>query len=245
MWNYLLEHPGVLPMWPSALNMKSNHYFYCHYENGAGWYRSHFATTLSRRVVQRRLASAVATGEASPYYLYDPRVPSRVRAVIPDVRVMMLLRDPVERAYSHYKERQRAGVEELSFEAALDAEPRRLSGEVEKMLADPSYYSRPHDWYSYRDRGVYHPQVERWLAHFHRSSLLILPSERLYSEPQRVFDQMVEFIGLPPHQLRSAKPWNYHPSTDMRQDTRQRLREFYRPHNDALCRLLDQELGWG
>ena len=245
LWNYLLEHPGVLAMWPAAENLKSPHYFYWHHDKGLNWYRSHFPTAASRRIKERRLRHSVVAGEASPYYLYDPRVPQRVASVIPDVRLIVALRDPVERAFSHYKERVRAGVEELSFEQALEAEPGRLAGEVEKMMAEPSYYSRRHDWYSYRDRGIYAPQLRRWRSLFPHASLLVLRSEDLYANPQETLTDVTDFLGLPPHRLRRAQRWNYKPATDMRTQTREELRDFYRAHNDDLYQLVGRDYGWG
>lgn len=245
LWHYLLEHPGVLPMWPAAETLKSSHYFYWHHARGIAWYRSHFPTSATRRLASRRLGHRVVSGEASPYYLYDPRVPERVRAELPDARLIVALRDPVERAYSHYRERVRAGVEPLTFEQALAAEPERLAGELQAMQANPDYYSRAHDWYSYRDRGVYAPQVRRWQQAFPASSLLILRSEDLYADPQTTLHQVTDFLGLPRIALSSAERWNYQPSsTGMQAQTQAELRSFYRPHNAVLYQLLGRDLGW-
>jgi len=245
MWNYLLEHPGMLPMWPAAENLKSPHYFYWHHDRGPSWYRSHFATRLTRSVVERRLGCPPIAGEASPYYLYDPRVPARVHALVPGARLVVMLRDPVERAYSHYKERVRAGVETLSFDDALAAEDERLAGEVERMLAEPGYYSRPHDWFSYRDRGVYLPQLLRWEELFPSNAMVVIRSEDFYADPQREYDRVLRLVGLAPHELREAKRWNYKPAAGMSAAARQQLREFYAPSVDALARHLGRDLGWG
>jgi hypothetical protein len=245
MWNYLLEHPGVLPMWPSAENLKSPHFFYWHYHRGPYWYRSHFATSAARSLAQRRLGHPVVTGEASPCYLADPRVPARAQDLLPDANVVVMLRDPVERAYSHYKERVRAGVEPLSFDEALDAEESRLAGEHERMLSEPYYYSRPYDWFSYRARGMYLPQLLLWEQHFPASSMIVLRSEDFYADPQGQYDQVVELLGLPPHQLRDARRWNYKPSKGMSDSTRTMLREFYAPSVAALSAHLGRDMGWG
>jgi len=244
LWNYLLEHPGVLPMWPAAENLKSPHYFYWHYDRGLRWYRSHFPTRLRRSRARRHLGHPVVAGEASPYYLYDPRVPQRVAEVLPGVRLIVLLRNPVERAFSHYKERVRAGVEELSFEAALAAEPKRLAGEVETMLERPHHYSRPHDWYGYRDRGVYHPQLLSWQQCFPATSMLVLRSEDFYTDPTSTLQEVHRFLQLPERPLRNPKRWNYEPAHDMLPETRTQLERFYRPHNAALVRLLGRDPMW-
>jgi len=244
LWNYLLSHPGVLPMFPSPLNIKSPHYFYWHYAAGPLWYRSHFASTPTRTVLGRLRRTPIRTGEASPNYLYDPRVAPRVAELLPAARVIMLLRDPVERAYSHYKERVRAGVEDLSFEDALAAEPDRLAGEAEKMAADPYYYSRPYDYYAYRDRGVYAPQIRRWQEHVPADRLLITRSEDFYDDPAAVYTQVTDFLGLPRRPLANARRYNYHAASGMAEKTRDELREFFTGPVAEVEKLLERDLGW-
>jgi hypothetical protein len=244
LWNWLLQHPGVLPMFPSAENLKSPHYFYWHYHRGPNWYRSHFASTPARAVAARRGRGPAVTGEASPNYLYDPRVPGRAGALLPQAKIVILLRDPVERAYSHYKERVRAGVEFLSWEEALTAEPYRLAGELDRMSADPLYYSRPMDYYSYRDRGVYRPQVERWLAQYPAESVLIVRSEDLYQEPGRTFLTVTDFLGLRPVPLLDPKRFNYKKAAKMLDQTRAELSAYFEPHNAGLEELLGRSFGW-
>jgi hypothetical protein len=244
LWNYLLEHPLVVPMFPASENLKSNHYFYWHYARGEDWYRSYFATNAHRSRLQRKFGGPTMTGEASPYYLYDPRVPARVRADLPNAKIIILLRNPVERAYSQYKDRIKIHGETLSFPDALAVEPERLEGEMERMLAEPDYYSRPHDYFSYRDRGIYRPQVERWLDEFPREQVLIVRSEDFYADPAAAYSRTLAFLGLPDHQLQNPKRFNYVPAADMDEATRQELTEFYRPHNAELAKLLDTDFGW-
>jgi Sulfotransferase domain len=128
----LCQHPHVEPA-----TKKEVHFFDSHrwFEKGIGWYRSRFPAPAwgdGRRVI---------TGEASPYYLLHPFAPHRASITVPDAKLIALLRNPVDRAYSAYKHRVLTGRESLSFEEALDAEEERTSGELEKMLSDESYHS--------------------------------------------------------------------------------------------------------
>ena len=104
-WRYLIQHPQVMPMVTRWEHLKSPHYFYWHYDRGLDWYRGHFPSVAARHAAQRRLGRRMITGESSPYYLFDPRVPARVARDLPEARFIVLLRDPVKRAYSHYWER--------------------------------------------------------------------------------------------------------------------------------------------
>lgn len=243
--NYLLMHPGVLGLFPQSRGKKSTDYFFKEMHRGERWYRSHFHTSVHRALMARRLGYAPVGGEASPYYVWDPRIAGRVREVAPQVRSIVLLRNPVERAWSHYLERRENGVEPLSFEEALRAEEDRTDGELARMLKDPAYYSEPHDWYTYRSRGVYLPQLENWLSVFPADQLLVLRSEDLYADVQGVFDQVCTFLDLPPAPLPTTRSFNAsRQRSTVPGAVREELVDYYAPHNEKLEAFLGRDLGW-
>ena len=244
LWNYLVDHPAVLPMFPGPRGLKSPEFFFGEHSRGTAWYRSHFHTGAYRAVVARRLGAAPVTGEASPYYMWDPRVCDRVSRLMPATKAIMLLRDPVKRAYSHYQERVGQGVEPLSFADALAAEEERTAGELERMLADPAYYSTSYDWYSYRARGVYGPQVTQWRATLPADQLLVLVSEELYRDPQATLDRVSDFLGIPHHRATTFERHNFLPVAPMDDAVRRDLAAFYRPHNAEVYALLGRDLRW-
>ncbi|MFE3453698.1 sulfotransferase domain-containing protein [Nonomuraea sp. NPDC059194] len=244
VWNYLIQHPLVMPMYPPSRGLKSPYYFDINFAKGDTWYRSHFATEARLDRMERELGARPLTGEACPYYMYCPPVAERVLDRMPDVKLIITLRDPVKRAYSHYWERVGAGVEPLAFEQALAAEPGRLAGEVERMAADPLYYSKAHDYYSYQDRGVYLPQLERWTKLFPAANLLILPAEDLYRDEQRTVNRIAAFLGISEFALRTKERHNHLPAPRMADETKAQLTEFFRPHNRALFDFLGKDFGW-
>ena len=243
-WRWIEQHPQVLPMVARWEHHKSPHYFYWHYDKGEAWYRGHFPTAAARKAAERRLGRRVATGEASPYYLFNPYVPQRVARDLPDARFVVLLRDPVKRAYSHYWERVDEGVEPLSFAEALAAEPERLAGEAEKMAADPYYYSRPHDWYTYRERGVYAPQLQRWFDAVGRERVLVVVSERMYADPVSTMNDVFAHLGIDPWPVPAEEHHNNRPAPKIDPAVAEELRAYYAPHNAALADLLGVELPW-
>lgn len=246
LFNYLLMHPGVLGLFPQSRGKKSSDYFFKDLGRGDQWYRSHFHTRMYRSWLARRLGYEPVGGEASPYYLWDPRVAASVRELAPNLRAIALLRDPVERAWSHYLERRSNGVEPLSFVDALAAEDDRLSGEIERMALDPMYYSEAHDWYSYRSRGVYLPQLQNWLTSFPEESLLVLRSEDMYADVQGTCDRISAFLGLPPALLPTTRVFGAgrQKGNSMPDSARRELTEFYAPHNRELEAFLGRPLGW-
>ena len=245
LFNYLLMHPGVMGLYPESRGKKSTDFFFADTPHSLAWYRSHFHTEERRARAERRLGYRPVGGEASPYYVWDPRIADRVRAAFPDVRTVLLLRDPVERAWSHYQERRQNGVEPLGFAEALAAEPSRLEGELDAMAKDPTYHSTAHDWYAYRSRGIYLPQVRNWLRSFPAEQLLVLRSEDMYADPQAVVDQVTDFLGLGRHRLPTTRTFNAsHHKSSVPEPVRSELAAFYAPHNAALEEFLGRPMGW-
>ncbi|HSU45363.1 MAG TPA: sulfotransferase domain-containing protein [Arthrobacter sp.] len=244
LFNYLLMHPGVLGLFPQLRGRKSTDYFFKEGHRGDLWYRSHFHTDSFRKLAARRLGYRPISGEASPYYLWDPRVARQVAQLCEGVKSIALLRDPVERAWSHYQERVHNGVEPLGFEAALAAEDDRLEGELDRMLADPAYYSTAHDFYAYKSRGIYLPQIQNWHESFPAGQLLVLRSEDMYADVQGTFDVVCEFLGLPGYMLPNTSTFNAITQSKIPQAARRELEEFFEPHNAQLASYLHRPVLW-
>ncbi len=244
LYNYLLQHPSIQPLFPGRQRIKGVHFFDSGYARGERWYRSHFPLTAGSRHLARPWISHPLAGEASPYYLFHPLAAERLAGQVPDVRLLVVLRDPVERAYSHYKERVRNGGETLTFEAAIEAEPDRIRGEAERIVAEPGYLSYEHENHSYLAQGRYLEMLPRWFDLFGRDRFFIAASEDFYADPQRLANQAWSFLGLPPARLTSRKRFNYHPAPDLAEATRRRLTAEYTEHNLGLERLLGRELPW-
>ena len=244
LYNYVLEHPGVQPIFPGRQRIKGVHYFDSGFDRGPRWYRSHFPLMAASRPIARPWVAPAITGEASPYYLFHPLAAERLAAQAPSVRLIVLLRDPAERAYSHYKERIRHGAESLTFEAALDAEPDRLRGEAERIVAEPGYRSAAHEDHSYLAQGRYLDMLPRWFELFDRDRFYLTASEDFYADPGRVVNEVWSFLGLPSARLRSQKKFNFHAAPDLSPATRQRLHAEYADHNDQLGQLLGRDLPW-
>ena len=244
LFNYLLMHPGVLGLFPQLRGRKSTDYFYKERRRGERWYRSHFHTESFRKMKSRKLGYRPVSGEASPYYQWDYRVAPQVRDLNPGIKAIALLRDPVERAWSHHQERVHNGMEPLGFVEALAAEENRLEGEWDRMQADPDYYSTAHDFYSYRSRGIYLPQIQNWHASFPEKQLLVLRSEDMYQDVQGTFDTVCNFLEIPPHVLPDTRVFNAITASKIPVEARAELQEFYAPHNAALASYLGREPLW-
>lgn len=238
-YDYVCQHPRVPPAFKKEIR-----FFDRHLAEGLDWYRAHFP--LARHLLgrERQMGGRALTGEATPYYLFHPDVPRRVQEHLPQARFLVLLRNPVDRAYSHHAHQLARGRETLPFGEACAREEERLRGETERLAADPHYRSERHRRQSYLSRGRYAEQLERWFARFPRERFLILQSEWFFREPQAAMDLTCRFLELPefvvtPHPATNAQKY---PRLDA--DLRRELEEYYAPHNARLRTLLGREFDW-
>jgi phosphoribosylglycinamide formyltransferase-1 len=208
------------------------HYLDHNYERGRRWYRAQFPTFRERG---RRI-------ESSPYLLFHPLAPERAVATLPEsTRFVVLLREPADRAMSHYRLERSFGRESKSFADALAAEDERLAGETEKVLRGER--SRSHQWFSYRARGRYAEQVARWQDAVGPDRVKVVESERLYVDPE-VGSDLLGWLGLPA----AAEPF---PATNASPEPRLEdkaplgdLRAQFEQDNEALFKLLGRRF-WG
>jgi hypothetical protein len=235
---WLLEHPQVASLFPARETRKGTYYFDVNYDRGVHWYGSHFPSVASLK------AASKIVGEAVPYYLYHPLAPVRARAYAPTAKVIALLRNPIDRAFGHWGERTRNGVEWLPFPDALDAEAVRIAGEEERIMAEPGYVSFAHQHYSYVDQGRYERGLSRWMHHWPAHQLLILRSEDMYDDPGRIYRHVTEFLGLDPFSPTEFAAWNKRAGSSLPAGQQGRLREALAPSIAATENLLDRQLGW-
>ncbi len=233
LYRNLLQHPGI-----SGATRKEVHYFDQNYHQGANWYRSFFSPPGPGEPPRLNV-------EATPYYLYHPAVPARVKALLPNARFIALLRDPVERAWSGYLHARLRGYEPLDFAAALDAEESRLRGEEERLLADPHYASHAHRFQSYQSRGLYARQLSRWLEHFPRERFLLLRAEDLYADSHAATRRVLAFLDLPDAPETQPTWRNGTPDKSPMPDAaREGLQRFFEPANAQLRAIAGPEFDW-
>lgn len=242
LWEYLAEHPGLLPQFP-ARRAKGTYFLTDHFDMGADWWLSHFPTTRVRDAAERRLGFRPVTGEATPYYLFHPLAPARAAALAPQTVAIAVLRNPIDRAFSHWKERRRH-TEDLEFADALAAEAERTEGEHERIRSDASYVSFAHRHQTYVAQSEYGPMLERWSASFPRDQLLVWTAEEFYADPQSVVDAITSRLGLPQRELKDPTPRNAAPSKGLDPAIRAELATRLQPTIEAVDTFLGRPTGW-
>jgi len=171
--------------------------------------------------------------------MLHPQAPYRASRLIPDARIIILLRDPVDRAYSHYHHEVRLGNEPLSFQEAVEAEPSRTAGEAHRLETDPFYESFNYQHFSYLERGVYSDQIDRWLKYFRPNQFLVLGSEELREDPALGYKRVLKFLGLHEWELSAYPAEHVGKYPPIPEAIRSRLLEYYAPHNRVLRNQLN------
>lgn len=230
LFEYVSSHPDVAPCHVK----KGTHYFDVNYGRGWRWFRSNFPLPSAGKI----------TGEASPYYMFHPLAPGRIAAALPDVRLIAVLRDPVTRAYSHFQYETRRGFEDLALDAALDREENRLAGEVERMVADPTYQSFEHRHHAYLARGRYAEQLAQIEQHFRPDRLLLLQSEAMFADPDAALARVWSFLGLPPYRLGEVEAFKAGSYDAIPDSPRNRLTSYYAEPNEGLYARSDVDFRW-
>jgi len=232
LFNYLAEHPQIQP--PFRKEIK---FFDIHYPQGLRWYRAHFP-------LQVKMRPGTKTGEATPYYIFHPLAVQRIAKMLPEAKLVILLRNPIDRAYSHYNHMVRVGREPLTFAEAVAHEGERLSGEIEKIIADSSYSTFNHLHYSYLSRGMYLEQLKKCFRLFSREQVLILKSEEFYSSPASTYKKTTDFLGLDAWEPDSFSVFKQGRYNDMPVKLRQQLVEYFKPYNEDLYTYLGMNFNW-
>jgi Sulfotransferase family len=178
------------------------------------------------------------------YYLYHPLALPRIAQDLPGVRLIVMLRNPVERAYSAYKHELARGFEAASFEAALELEPERLDGEEDRLASQPGYQSHAHRHQAYLARGRYVEQLRRLFEVFPPDQVYVLDSEEFFAAPVTTYAAVLAFLGLPDWVPLGFERHNARPGSELDEALRTRLDEYFQPYDEELAELLGRPPSW-
>jgi hypothetical protein len=251
LYYYLTEQHGII-----SAATKEVHFFDDFYTRGLDWYRAQFAATTYKYYIESLRRRCFITGEASPYYIFHPHAPRRIAQVLAHVKIIALLRNPIDRAYSQHWLEVKGKYETLPFEEAIKREPERIAGEREKMLDDENYHSFNYRRYTYLTRGIYVDQLQHWMSYFPREQFLILKTEDLHNDLPGIMRQTLEFLGVRGDQIDTNKDYkkykvpskkgfrNKDEAPKMDAKLRSYLVEYFRPHNARLFEFIGRDFEW-
>ncbi len=227
LFAYLDAHPQIVKG-----AAKEMHFFDNHFDRGTGWYHARFPLPAA-------LHPDKITYEATPKYLYDPNVPARIHDYNPSIKLIALLRNPIDRAFSAWNV---PGWNKFGYES-FDAMARE---QVAYIAAHGTGYPGSRH-VGFLHRGLYADQLKRYFELFPREQLLILESGELRRDPVGTMNRVTAFIGLKSHDWSQEE---YHPANKgiytapMTDETRALLSAFFRPHNERLYAMLGVDYDW-
>lgn len=230
LYSALTQHPQIL-----RATRKEVHFFDQYYGRGHNWYLKQFPDCQPGQV----------TGEASPFYMAHPLVAARIAEHCPDTRLIVLLRNPADRAISHYHQEFRRHHDPLTLQQALDAEEERTRDDWHALAQGKLLTHSAAQRFSYRQRGHYAEQLAPFLQRFPRENMAIYSSEQFFQQPYSLLPQLYHFLGVDPSfrpaDLLPRKPGHYGQGD---QAVRSALLEYYRPMNEALFDMIGQRFDW-
>ena len=240
LYEYLIKHPHVLPA-----KGKEVYYFDYKFQNGFGWYKTFFPKILTKKFIGLIKNKKILSGEATPRYLNHPHSPKRILKLLPNVKLIILLRNPIDRAFSHYNMETDQGKETLSFKDSIEHEDERIIPEYEKMKQNENYYGRKYYWYSHVEAGIYIKYLKRWIEMFPKNQILIVKSEDLFENTSITYNKVLDFLGLSYHELSGYKKFKERQYAEkLDPDLRKKLSSFFQPHNEELYEFLKKDFAW-
>jgi len=226
----ICEHPSVLEAAYDEIG-----YFDSNYHLGENWYRSMFPTQKIMNKIREDTGYSI-TGEDTPFYFWKKEVAERISLDIPKTKIIVILRNPVDRAYSNYNLAVRENNEKLTFEEAIQEEM--------EFLSKNSFLETVNRFRSYLTKGVYVNQIIPWLEIFPRDQFHFLSIEQMKSEPVDTLNQIFKFLSIPNYNIptpQRRKVTNYKKMNDR---TREQLIEYYKPHNEKFFETIKQKFEW-
>ena len=231
----ICEHPSVIPAAYDEVG-----FFDSNYHLGINWYRSMFPTKKHMEKVKKNTKFAM-TGEDTPFYIWSPTVARRILKIIPNVKLIVLFRNPIDRAYSNYHLGIRAGSENLSFEDAIQSELDSLKNSKIKSDDDVKKYTIPR---SYIAKGFYADQLKIWLKLFKSKQLFITSTEDFESNANNTLNKIYDFLEIPQINLKNLEKHKVASYPPMKDETRKFLVDLYKIHNEELFRMISKEFDW-
>lgn len=249
LYNYMIQHPQIDPVIKKIVNIDQEEYreinfFDRHFAKGVNWYRAHFPCIKYKYCIRQKQKQKIITGEGTPDYIFHPHAPRRIAKILPRIKLIVLLRNPVDRAYSHFRLQDRRGLETLSFAEAITRESKRLNREEEKLISNEYYQSIPYFRFSYLKRGIYIEQLKRWYEFFPKEQILILSSEDFYNNPAETLKQIFSFLNLPDYNILISRKYQSVPYPAMDSELRGKICTYFRPHNERLYQYIGRNFSW-
>ena len=234
----ICEHPSVIPAAYDEIG-----FFDSNFHLGINWYKSMFPTKKEMQKIREKTNYAI-TGEDTPFYFWKKEAAERIFKIIPNSKIIAIFRNPVDRAYSNYNVGVRAGTspefvgetEKLSFEDAIDEEM--------NFMENHSFRESIEQRGSYLSKGLYAEQFKIWSDIFSKDQIHVLSTEEMQKNPRETLLELFRFLGLPDYDIKNPQKQKFFKYKEMSSNTRKKLLDFYKPHNEKFFQMIEKRFDW-
>ena len=237
LYNYLNQHNCI---------QKSSYdeigFFDDNYHLGLNWYRSMFPTKYEKQKVIQKFGKFL-TYDVTPWYVRRPWTANRIKSLLPSVKIIVVLRNPVDRTYSHYHLTRREKGLTKSFEEIIDEDIQKINNYDDDLKNSEEYYAELVQ-NSHIARGFYLEQLEIWLTIFDKKNILIISSEDLAENTQKTMNSIFNFLDLENQIIPNLQKINVGKYPKMKEETRKTLENYFFDHNKNLFKKIEKYFNW-
>ena len=236
LFYHLPEHPCI---------SKSPHdnmgFFNDNFHLGVNWYKSFFPTIFTRNKIKSEFGNFLAF-DVTTTYMEEESTANNVYQIKPNMKIIVILRNPVDRAYSQYHLNLREKAEKRSFEDAMEENMNELNKEsYERYEIKPKFSVEENN---YLKKGLYAQQLRHWLNIFPMESMLILSTEEFESNQQVIYNKIFEFLNISQFEVKNTEKMEKGNYPQMKSETRSLLLDYFRSHNNELFKLINKKFDW-
>ncbi len=246
LYSYLIQHPYIVSATTdNSAPVADTHFFEYMTSNKTEWYKSHFPTNLYKSHLKRKYNHNILTGEFTSTYIWHPLVPKRIFNLLPNIKLIAILRNPVERAYSSYQQQLQYGFLDLTFEDVIKTELERM--ELSKTYANYKIDNPDFNNYVIPNivrHGIYVDYLKNWYKVFPKEQILIVEANELNNQTGKTLENIFEFLKITNFKIQDLTKANVGKYNPMSKSTKQLLIDFYKPHNLRLYELLGRTFDW-
>ena len=232
LYYYLDQHPCVMKSAYDELG-----FFDSNFDLGWNWYKSLFPTIMQKKKIEKRNGKFL-TFDDTPFYVYNSTVVKRIKRNFPDAKIIVIFRNPIDRAYSNYFLGVNGGKEKRKFDDLIEEEMILINRRNKQVLFDETLSE------TYLGRGLYAEQLKVWFSEFPKDSVKIIKSEEFAENTQDIMNDLFQFLDLPEYKISNIEKKNVTKYPPMKKETREKLEEFFRSHNKELYNMLGKDFGW-
>ena len=232
----ICEHPCTL-----AAAYDEIGFFDSNFHLGINWYRSMFPTKGQIEDIKHKEGVAI-TGEDTPFYFWNPIAAKRIQKLLPNIKLIIILRNPIDRAYSEYQDLASNKSNFPSFETVIENEMNSQRNNADIITEENFEVFNQKN--SYLLKGIYVDQLKIWTSLFPKEQIFILSTENLNSDPIDALGSVFQYLNLPDYKIKNPQHQKQKKYSSMKTETRNELIEFFKPHNERLFKMINKKFDW-